>query len=468
MTYRSLERANAYFYHPERRLAVLRRHGAVRYLSSGVNHLKAPAVLLKIAARELTERRLVENYTAPGGAPALLAAIAFDTHERVGSQQARGAVGLANIAMTAGATGALAAAFRYMAEIAGARTALVLGLNYSYFSAICDESGIIYRTLCSAEPGRILPSLHEAEECLVRERPDIVVLTQPTNPSGEAYEAGELAHLVERVEAIGAWLVFDEVPDLAWPDDPDPPHPFAAGAGGFPDRLVWINSFSKSRSLAGLRAGWIMAGEPVVAFVRRHNERSLWSPVHSGASALAADMVLRAAARRVRALGADGSEPSAAAIDAAVTGTVRQASRYLRLFSPWGDDFASFGGLWDFLDATLDWPAAFRRYRAELAATAAICTGNRRLFETRLGPAVQASIRPRRGFNQCVKFGVDAGEWDFAKHGFDAAGLDFYTESVFADHDREDARDYWVRISTASEADGFADGCDRLSGLLGR
>ena len=151
-----------------------------------------------------------------------------------------------------------------------------------------------------------------------------------------------------------------------------------------------------------------------------------------------------------------------------MVGAVRQASRYLRLFSPWGDDFASFGGLWDFLDAILDWPQAFRRYAAELAATEAVCADNRRLFEARIGSAVQSRIPSRRGFNQCVRFGVDAAEWDFARQAFDAAGLDFYTESVFADHDREGARDYWVRISTASEADGFADGCDRLSGLLGR
>ncbi|UIJ73277.1 pyridoxal phosphate-dependent aminotransferase [Aurantimonas sp. HBX-1] len=466
MTYRSLERANAYFYDPERRLSVLKRHGAIRYLSSGVNHLKAPAVLLEIAARELTARRLVENYTAPGGAPALLAAIAFETHERVGGRQVRGAVGLANIAMTAGATGALAAAFRYMAEVAGARSALVLGLNYSYFSAICDECGVVYRTARSAQDGRILPSLEEAADWLARERPDIVVLTQPTNPSGEAYDAAELARLVAMVEQAGAWLVFDEVPELAWPDDPDPPHPFTEGGDGFPARLVWINSFSKSRSLAGLRAGWIIADAAVVAFVRRHNERSLWSPVHPGASALATDMVLRAAARRVRRLPA-GPASGPGAIDEAVLATVRQASRYLRLFSPWGDDFAGFGGLWGFLDATLDWPAAFRRYAGELAATAAVCAANRWMFETRLGPALRARIAPRRGFNQCVKFDVDMAEWDFARRAFDAAGLDFYTECVFADHDREDSRDYWVRISTASEADGFADGCERLSGLLG-
>jgi aspartate/methionine/tyrosine aminotransferase len=468
VTYRSLERANAYFYDPDRRLAVLRRHGAVRYMSSGVNHLKAPSVLLEIAARELTERRLIENYTAPGGAPALLAAIAFETHERVGGQAVRGAVGLANIAVTVGATGALAAAFRYMAEVAGSRKALVLGLNYSYFSAICDECGIVYRTACSAEAGRILPSLAEAAACVARERPDIVVLTQPTNPSGEAYEAGELTRLVALVEEAGAWLIFDEVPDLAWPDEPDPPHPLTGDTPGFPERLVWINSFSKSRSLAGLRAGWIVANESVTAFVRRHNERSLWSPVHSGASALAADMVLRAAARRVRALREGCGEPSAAAIDAAVVRAARHASRYLRLFSPWGDDFAGFGGLWDFLDATVDWSAAFRRYHAELAVTAQVCAENHRAFEARIGPALRASIRPRRGFNRCVKFERPAAEWPFAREAFDEAGLDFYTESVFADHDREDDRDYWVRISTASEAAGFADGCERLSGLLDR
>jgi hypothetical protein len=340
VTYRSLERANAYFYDPARRLAVLRRHGAVRYMSSGVNHLKAPTVLLEIAARELTERRLVENYTAPGGAPALLAAIAFETHERVGGQAVRGAVGLANIAVTAGATGALAAAFRYMAEVAGARKALVLGLNYSYFSAICDECGIVYRTACSAEAGRILPSLAEAAECLARERPDIVVLTQPTNPSGEAYEAGELARLVALVEDAGAWLIFDEVPDLAWPDEPDPPHPLTGDTLRFPERIALGQLLLEVAQPRGVEG----------RLDRRRRERDSLRAPSQRAFALVAGAFGRqrpggrhgAAFRRAAGAGAackGGGEPSAAAIDAAVTGAARHASRYLRLFSPLGRRF---------------------------------------------------------------------------------------------------------------------------------
>ena len=468
MTYRSLERANAYFYDPARRAAAVRRHGGVCYLSSGVNHLRAPSVLLDIAARELRERMLVENYTAPGGAPAVVAAIAFETHERLGVS-AFGAIGPANIAMTAGATGALAFAFRYLAEIAGARTALVLGLNYSYFSTICDEHRIAYRTCCSEEPDRILPSAAEAVALIARHCPDIVVLTQPTNPSGEVYGAEELDTLIAAVAATESWLVFDEVPDLAHPGEAERPHPFPAKTEAFPGRLIWINSFSKSRSLAGLRAGWLIADRPVVDFVRRHNERLLWSPVHAGASALVLDMVLRAAARRVRDASLVVDDPNdGGAIEHRVVRAARRAGRYLRLFSPYSDDFSRPGDLWAFLDAAVDWPQAFRRYEADLAATGAVCAANWRAFESRLGDRLRSMIAAPAGFNHCVNFDGGLGEWAFARQAFDDAGLDFYTESVFADHDREDSSDYWVRISTANQTEIFAAGCDSLSDFLDR
>ncbi|HDZ74600.1 MAG TPA: pyridoxal phosphate-dependent aminotransferase [Aurantimonas coralicida] len=468
MTYRSLERANAYFYDPARRAAAVRRHGGVCYLSSGVNHLRAPSVLLDIAARELRERMLVENYTAPGGAPAVVAAIAFETHERLGVS-AFGAIGPANIAMTAGATGALAFVFRYLAEIAGARTALVLGLNYSYFSTICDEHRIAYRTCCSEEPDRILPSAAEAVALIAKLCPDIVVLTQPTNPSGEVCDAEELDTLIAAVAATESWLVFDEVPDLAHPGEAERPHPFPAKTEAFPERLIWINSFSKSRSLAGLRAGWLIADRPVVDFVRRHNERLLWSPVHAGVSALVLDMVLRAAARRVRDASLAVDDPNdGAAIDHLVARVARRAGRYLRLFSPYSDDFSRPGDLWAFLDAAVDWPQAFRRYEADLAATGAICAANWRAFESRLGDRLRSVIAAPAGFNHCVKFDNGLGEWGFARQAFDDAGLDFYTESVFADHDREDSSDYWVRISTANQTEIFAAGCDSLSDFLDR
>lgn len=447
MTYRSLQRANTYFYDRERRAATVRRHGAIRYLSSGVNHLPAPSVLREVMAREMRERAYLANYTAPGGALPVVAAVMMETQARCGPDSRR-LVRLENICLTVGATGALAACFRYLATQAGCRTALVLGLNYSFFSTICDENGMAYEILVSSEPGRILPSADEAVTRIGAVRPGVVVLTQPTNPSGEVYAAAELATIIAATEACGGWLVFDEVPNLALPDEPDLPPPILdVAATAFPDRLIWINSFSKSRSLAGLRIGYLLAAAPLAAHVRLENERQLWSPVNVGSAALVCDLVLRGLCRG---------------------GTPRCYGRLLQLLAPYGDDFSSFDPIWRFLNDDRDWSASMASFRADLAETAAICADNVALFRTILAPWLTEEISAPRGFNHCVRFRQEKREWDFVRDVFDAAGVDLYTESVFADHDDATARRFWVRLSCAIDRQVFAEGVDRLRRYLER
>ncbi|WP_041798188.1 pyridoxal phosphate-dependent aminotransferase [Rhodopseudomonas palustris] len=459
MTYRSLERANAYFYDPARRRAVIARHGGVGYLSSGVNHLQTPRVLLDLAARELRERRLIENYTAPGGALGIGAAIAFEMHDRLG-RPARGAIAPANVCLTVGATGALAGAFRYLADEVCARSALVLGLNYSFFSIVCDEVGIAYRIARSELRDRLLPTADEACARIAAERPDVVVLSQPTNPSGETYDSGELRRVVDAVAQAGGWLVFDEVPSLAAADEDDLPAPLADDTlATFPPRLIWIGSYSKSRSLAGLRAGYLLAAQPVVDFVRKHNERQSWSPVNAGSSALTADMILRVMARRLRrSPGRDAQR--------IVARTARDARHYLELFAPFSDDFARFDGIWRFLDGELDWPTALESYTADLATIGATCRANWSDFEQRIGPYLAHRIALQSGFNHCVRLATGMTEWDFVTAAFDQAGTDFYTETVFADHDDASSTDFWVRVSCAAEPDMFERGVDRLAHFL--
>ena len=447
MTYRSLQRANAYFYDLERRAATVRRHGAIRYLSSGVNHLAAPRVLREIAAEEMRARAFLANYTAPGGALPVVAAVMMETQARLGPE-ARGLVRPANICLTVGATGALATGFRYLARHAPRRTALVLGLNYSFFSTICDENRIAYEILVSQDPHRILPTAAEAVARIAALQPGIVVLTQPTNPSGELYDAADLGLVVAAVADCGGWLVFDEVPNLALPGEPDLPTPVIdAKAGRFPERLLWINSFSKSRSLAGLRIGYLVAPEEVAAHVRLENERQLWSPVNVGTAALVCDLVLRGLCR--------GTPP-------------RQYGRLLKLLAPYGDDFSRFDSVWRFIDGCTDWTAAGTSYRADLAETARTCEDNFALFRNALAPFLEMEIPAASGFNHCVRFAQDRGEWDFVRDVFDAAGIDFYTETVFADHDDATQKRFWVRVSCAIDRVVFAEGVERLAGYFAR
>ena len=460
MTYCSLERVCAFYYDPAVRRAVVDRHGAIFYLSSGVNHLRAPSVLLDQAAAELRDRFFIESYPGQGGSLLLLAAIVFELHERLGPEVVA-AVTPANLAMTVGATGALTAGFTYLAQHAQVRRALVLGLNYSFFSVMCDRLAIAYATMRSEIAGRILPAAGEVLDRMRAERPDLVVLTQPANPSGEVYSAADLGRIVDCAQERGIWLLFDEVPNMAIPFEPDLPAPWPTGRRRhFPRRLIWINSFSKARSLAGLRAGFVLAEAEVADFVRKHNEATLWSPANVATTALVFDMVLRAVGRRLR-------HADATLRARALAGAVTRFGHYARLFAPYAEDFSHLEDVWSALSGEVDWDATAASYCAELVDGKSTYETNWRAFQRRLGSKLRDCVQAVHGFNHAVKFDCGLSEWEFCRLAFDATGIDFYTESVFSDRDDMESRDYWVRVSCAVSPSVFARGLERLDTFLG-
>ena len=87
------------------------------------------------------------------------------------------------------------------------------------------------------------------------ERAQARVLVNPNNPDGRRVPAAAIL-----AEAASRWTIVDEA--FA---DPDPRESVADRAGG---RLIVLRSFGKFYGLAGLRLGFVVAGEPVIAAVR--------------------------------------------------------------------------------------------------------------------------------------------------------------------------------------------------------
>ena len=80
-----------------------------------------------------------------------------------------------------------------------------------------------------------------------------VLLNTPNNPGGFVLDAGSVGRLVELCTAHGVWLVSDEVyAELAF----DRPHVSPATIPLIADRLVVVDSLSKSHAMTGWRIGW--------------------------------------------------------------------------------------------------------------------------------------------------------------------------------------------------------------------
>lgn len=143
------------------------------------------------------------------------------------------------------------------------------------------------------------------------ERPALVWVNSPANPSGAVLPVDHLAKVVSWARSVGALVVSDECYlGLAWDAEPvsvlDP-----RVNGGSLDGVLAVHSLSKTSSLAGYRAGFVTGDPAVVARlleVRKHVGMMVPTPVQAAmVAALTDDEHVRVqreryAARRARLL----------------------------------------------------------------------------------------------------------------------------------------------------------------------
>ncbi len=82
----------------------------------------------------------------------------------------------------------------------------------------------------------------------------LVCVCTPNNPTGQVLSTSELRAVTEVAEAVGAWILSDEVYRGAELDGVESP-----GMWGRYDRLIVTGGLSKAYGLPGLRIGWLVA-----------------------------------------------------------------------------------------------------------------------------------------------------------------------------------------------------------------
>lgn len=82
----------------------------------------------------------------------------------------------------------------------------------------------------------------------------LVVVTNPNNPTGAVLGEAAMRHIAARAEAVGAWVLADEVYQGAEREGPP-----TASFWGRGERVIVVNGLSKAYGLPGLRLGWCVA-----------------------------------------------------------------------------------------------------------------------------------------------------------------------------------------------------------------
>jgi octopine/nopaline transport system ATP-binding protein len=242
------EGAEAWTMHYKAREAQERGEDVI-VLSIGDPDLPAPAPVLERAIDALRAGDL--RYTPAAGRHAVREAIAAAHMLRTGQP-----VSAANVIFLSGTQNALFAASMCIAG-PGDEVLAMEPLYPSYPATIQASGARMVRVPAPASSG-FRPDL-ELLEAAITPRTRALFFATPNNPSGVILSEHELTAIGELARRHSLWLVADEVYAGLAPGGRVP-----GLAARLPEQVITVSSISKSHSLPGLRAGWLVGPKPLV------------------------------------------------------------------------------------------------------------------------------------------------------------------------------------------------------------
>jgi aspartate/methionine/tyrosine aminotransferase len=210
-------------------------------LSIGDPDISAPDVVIERAVERL--RAGDTHYTPASGRDALREAIARAHSERTGQR-----VDSDNVVCLAGTQNALFVASLCLAG--SGDEVITFDPLYPTYTATIEVSGA---RLVRAPTGPGLRPNLAALESLVTPRTRAIFWATPNNPSGVILSESELEAIGRIARQHDLWIVSDEVYAGLAPGGRIP-----SLAATLPDRVVTLGSLSKSHSMPGFRAGWLI------------------------------------------------------------------------------------------------------------------------------------------------------------------------------------------------------------------
>jgi len=217
-------------------------------LSVGDPDLEAPPPVIDRVIEKLRAGDL--RYTPASGRLPLLQAIA-----RMHTARSGQVVSPENVIYLAGAQNAL---FVASMCLAGPGDELItFDPMYATYPATIEVSGA--KMIRAATGPGFRPDIGKLES-LVTPRTRAILWATPANPSGVIINQAELDGIAQIARKHDLWLISDEVYAGLAPGGRVP-----SLAATLPERVVTISSLSKSHSMPGLRAGWLVGPRELAA-----------------------------------------------------------------------------------------------------------------------------------------------------------------------------------------------------------
>ena len=149
----------------------------------------------------------------------------------------------------------------YLSDLGSDREPSVFQLTPTYgeYTGACRQAGAVVSSFEATSNPSFCWDTVEAAQRIIQERPRLVFVCNPNNPTGVYLGLEEIEPLAEAAAACGALLVIDEA-YLSFVNDSWDSMGLPA-----PDNVVLLRSMTKDYALTGLRLGYVIASENVIA-----------------------------------------------------------------------------------------------------------------------------------------------------------------------------------------------------------
>ena len=222
-------------------------------LNQAIPNYQPPDVIKKAIQEEL-EKPSFCFYTFDEGIPELRDAIADSLNKTFTKKVAR-----SNICVVPGANNAY---FSMLPVIASGGDEVILLTPYYFNHYMSLKIAGIKPVEIILDPATSFSLPYDKIESAVTEKTKALVFVNPCNPTGRSYTQSEVDKLYEICRKKKIYLISDEVYSCFHDAYPKPASVLNNNA--FPEYCICINSFSKTYSITGLRAGFITGSEEFI------------------------------------------------------------------------------------------------------------------------------------------------------------------------------------------------------------
>ncbi|WP_167553340.1 pyridoxal phosphate-dependent aminotransferase [Evansella clarkii] len=234
----------------------------VEEISSGTNLLSPPTVITNSIKDIGDKGEKINYYSSPLGQDSLRESIKL--FERVLSDF--NMPESYKCVVTSGAADGLRIVFDFLKK-RGFDNVLTLGPQYSIVFQTISLSGLGLIESSGCE-GKFLPNPKSIDSIINTRDIDILFLTQPNNPTGEMYSEKEFKEIVTICKKNNIFLVYEKLGADIQIDKYNLNNYYGMilSQENFWNNTIIIDSFSKRRSISGLRLGYILGDKGLESF----------------------------------------------------------------------------------------------------------------------------------------------------------------------------------------------------------